>query len=85
VGRESDLFRFTVRHSFLMLLAICIITMLQAYVFTGIIPTYQKGDGSQVAMSNTAGWPYLLILAFALTILLIIIRRSGGNTRSVKS
>jgi lactate permease len=85
VGRESDLFRFTVRHSFLMLLAICILTMLQAYVVTGVIPTYHKSDGSQVAMSNTAGWPYLLILAFALTILLIIIRRSGRNTRSVKS
>lgn len=31
VGRESDLFRYTVKHSFIMLAIVCILTTLQAY------------------------------------------------------
>jgi len=31
VGKEADLFRFTVRHSFIMLIIVCILTTLQAY------------------------------------------------------
>jgi len=40
VGRESALFRFTVKHSFLMLMLICCIVLLQAYVFKWLIPVY---------------------------------------------
>ncbi|MEG1055777.1 MAG: lactate permease LctP family transporter, partial [Janthinobacterium sp.] len=36
VGKESDLFRFTLKHSLLFAIIIGIITMLQAYVFTGM-------------------------------------------------
>lgn len=39
VGRESDLFRFTLKHSIFLLLIVCIITYLQAYVFQGMMPT----------------------------------------------
>lgn len=39
VGRESDLFRFTLKHSIFLLLLICIMTYLQAYVLQGMIPT----------------------------------------------
>jgi lactate permease len=38
VGRESELFRFTLKHSLLFLVIVGIMTMLQAYVFTGMIP-----------------------------------------------
>ena len=38
VGKESELFRFTVKHSLLFAVIVGIITMLQAYVFTGMIP-----------------------------------------------
>jgi len=38
VGKESDLFRFTVKHSFILLVLICLITMLQAYVINWIVP-----------------------------------------------
>jgi lactate permease len=40
VGKESDLFRFTVKHSFILLFIVCIITFLQAYFLTWIIPLY---------------------------------------------
>lgn len=39
VGRESDLFRFTLKHSIIMLLAVCVLIYLQAYVVPGMIPT----------------------------------------------
>ncbi|MGC3947803.1 MAG: lactate permease LctP family transporter [Chryseolinea sp.] len=42
VGKESDLFRFTLKHSFVMLIAICLITCAQAYAITWIIPEYEK-------------------------------------------
>ena len=38
-GKESDLFRFTVKHSLAFLVIIGIICTLQAYVFPGMIPT----------------------------------------------
>ena len=40
VGRESDLLRFTFKHSLLLLLLICVITLLQAYIFAWLIPIY---------------------------------------------
>ncbi|KQV83314.1 L-lactate permease [Massilia sp. Root351] len=38
VGRESELFRFTLKHSLLFVVIVGIMTTLQAYVFTGMIP-----------------------------------------------
>lgn len=38
VGKESDLFRFTVKHSIIFGIFIGIITYLQAYVFPGMLP-----------------------------------------------
>lgn len=38
VGRESDLFRFTLKHSLIFAVMIGVITTLQAYVFTWMIP-----------------------------------------------
>jgi len=39
VGRESDLFRFTLKHSIFLLLLICIMTYIQAYIVPGMMPT----------------------------------------------
>jgi lactate permease len=40
VGRESDLFRFTVRHSLILLAIICMMVLAQAYLFKWMIPIY---------------------------------------------
>jgi len=40
VGKEADLLRFTLKHSFIMLFIVCIITFLQAYLITWFIPEY---------------------------------------------
>ena len=39
-GRESDLFRFTLKHSLFLVLLICILTAVQHYFFSGMIPVY---------------------------------------------
>lgn len=72
VGKESEIFRFTVKHSFLMLLVICTITILQAYVITWVVPVYQivVNVATTVAVvDNSTGFHYLLILAVALIII----------------
>ena len=38
VGKESDLFRFTVKHSLIFTCMVGVITTLQAYVLTWMIP-----------------------------------------------
>ncbi|MCL2502488.1 MAG: L-lactate permease [Bacteroidales bacterium] len=38
IGKEGNLFRFTLRHSLAMLFVICIITILQAYVLKWMLP-----------------------------------------------
>jgi len=40
VGKEAALFRFTVKHSFIMLFIVCCFTLLQAYVFKWMVPVY---------------------------------------------
>jgi lactate permease len=70
VGRESDLFRFTFRHSFIMLFFICGIVLAQAYLFKWMIPVYQMNGhvGTAASLSQGAGraYSYLLILAVVL-------------------
>ena len=39
IGQEGNLFRFTLKHSLAMTLAVCAITLLQAYWFSWMLPT----------------------------------------------
>ena len=75
VGKESQLFRFTVKHSFIMLLFICIITLLQAYVMTWLIPVYELLSNTKaVAVPDASrGYGYLLLLAILLAALVTTI------------
>ncbi|MBM7865207.1 L-lactate permease [Heliobacterium gestii] len=54
VGKESDLFRFTVKHSLFFLVVICFMTYLQATVLSWMIPVYQKGAAAVAAAANAA-------------------------------
>ncbi|HEX9956474.1 MAG TPA: L-lactate permease, partial [Fibrella sp.] len=71
VGQESQLFRFTVKHSFIMLIVICFITLAQAYAIKWIIPVYNTVSNTQaVTVPNmTKGYTYLAGLAIILAIL----------------
>ena len=88
VGKESELFRFTVKHSFIMLLFICFIVLAQAYLFSGIIPQYEMlaAKAASAVPDFTKGYTYLFVLtgvlaAFAATII-IMVRNKNSNHKS---
>ena len=74
VGKESELFRFTFKHSLIMLLLICLIVLSQAYLFSWLIPHYPTTG--KVSASLSPDFPkkyiYLLMLAGTLVLALII-------------
>ena len=82
VGQESELFRFTVKHSFIMLLFICFIVLAQAYVFSWIIPEYQMLSPSANATTPDfkKGYTYLGILMVLLITFVVAIRRVKKKT-----
>ena len=83
VGKESELLRFTVKHSFIMLFVICVLAMLQAYVITWIIPEYKILEAAIAAQSNASqGFVYLAILAVVLVLIaggVLLLNRKNDN------
>lgn len=76
VGKESDLFRFTLKHSFIMLFLISLITILQAYVIRWIVPGYIMIESAVSGQSqkNQSGFIYLIFLVTVIgTILLTVL------------
>jgi len=75
IGKESELFRFTVKHSFIMLAFICFIVLAQAYLFKWMIPAYQmiNNKTAALAVDTSKGYFYLIILFGALIILIFAI------------
>lgn len=85
VGKESDLFRFTVKHSFIMLSVICVLTCLQAYVTHWIVPDYKRIEATVPAQTSNMsnGFVYLAILGLALVLVIsfiILINRKSNKT-----
>jgi lactate permease len=72
-GREGDLFRFTLPHSIFFGSLVGLITMLQAYVFPGVIPPAVRAGAAAPA---TAGAGPLILMLTALVILLFIMLTS---------
>ena len=79
VGQESQLFRFTVKHSFIMLGFICCLTLLQAYVIKWIIPVYETLDAKKAASipDVSRGYIYLSLLAILLISLTTLVMASA--------
>jgi lactate permease len=79
LGKESQLFRLTVKHSFIMLVFICCIVMAQAYLFSGIIPEYEM-KSPNAAPANPdffTGYMYLLALAGVIIALAVLVTAMG--------
>ncbi|MEO5891889.1 MAG: lactate permease LctP family transporter [Ferruginibacter sp.] len=81
VGQESSLFRFTVKHSFFMLVLICFIVLAQAYIFKGMIPVYQMHETKAAATTTNSSTGYFCLLALlgVLIIFAMIVRGIGKN------
>jgi lactate permease len=75
VGRESELIRFTLKHSLIMLMIISIITIIQAYLISWVIPKYKivETAASQSGSNISAGFLYLLLLFLILILIAISI------------
>ena len=73
VGKESELFRFTFKHSLFMLLLICFIVMAQAYIFTWLIPHYQTPVTSTVPLPVDFSKKYIYLLLSAVVLVVIIL------------
>lgn len=88
VGKESELFRFTVKHSFILLFFICCLVLIQAYAVSWIIPKYQviTAATSSAIQNLSEGYIYLfgLIIALAALTLLIIIMNKKKKKVSEK-
>jgi len=87
VGKESELFRFTVKHSFIMLIFISLIVVAQAYMFSWIIPEYQMLIPGTAPSTDdfSKAIIYLLILAtilIALAIMVIVSNRKKIQTNN---
>jgi lactate permease len=54
VGKESDIFRFTLKHSIILTAVIGVMAMLQAYVFTWLVPVYAKAVAAAPAVATAA-------------------------------
>lgn len=76
VGKESALFRFTVKHSFFMLLIICGICLLQAYVLKWMVPVSVTTINVNATTLNTGlpGYICLIILAVIITVFIGFIK-----------
>lgn len=78
VGKESALFRFTVKHSFILLLFICLLVLGQAYWFSGIIPSPPANKINGAALNTgQPGYIWLLITAAVLAIFIALIKLTG--------
>lgn len=55
VGKESDIFRFTLKHSIFLACIVGVMHLLWAYVFTGMVPVYQKAVAAAPAAAKAAG------------------------------
>jgi lactate permease len=89
VGQESEIFRFTLKHSLILCTVVGIICMLQAYVFTWIIPTVEKAAPAAAkavaaaAATSSDGLLYLGI-TFATAVLITVMSRVLGKGLETK-
>lgn len=60
VGRESEIFRFTFKHSIILAIIVGILHMLWTYVFPGIVPVYVKPAVAAAAALKAAAGPIVI-------------------------
>ena len=83
VGKESDLFRFTIKHSLIFVFIMSILTYTQAYFLKWMIPeaiTVSGHSAAPVVQTTTgSGLSVVLITAAVLLLLGILISRKGNS------
>lgn len=85
VGRESELFRFTVKHSFILLFLICVMVFAQAYVMKWLVPSYEMITGKSVTAASdlSTGYLYLAVLIVIIVGIALAVKTSLKSKKSV--
>ena len=85
VGREGDIFRYMIKHSLILTSIIAVITYLQAYYLTWMIPEYSSvAVAAGKAMTQTQDGLIYLSVTLGMAILMTVIARwAGGGNRAV--
>jgi lactate permease len=71
VGKEPDLFRFTVKHSLILTTAIAVLVYLQTNVLGFLVPVYAKGAAAAAAVAATSGGGFVWLGATAAVIAIV--------------
>lgn len=83
VGREGDIFRYTIKHSLILATLVGVMAWLQAYVLTWMIPVVQPATASAgtAAVTTMDGLVYLAVtVSVAMTIAMVA--RLAGSRRA---
>lgn len=92
VGRESEIFRFTFKHSVALVIIMGLLHMLWTYVFPGIVPAYVKPVAAAAAAVaakagsaaiNPDGLMWLGVFVGVVALVTILSRVLGANLRTV--
>ncbi|MDB5115011.1 MAG: lactate permease [Mucilaginibacter sp.] len=78
VGRESDLFRFTIKHSFIILFFLCLLVTGQAYLFKWIIPASIPAKAAGASLNTgIPGYTWLILLGLVIAVFITILKLAG--------
>ncbi len=81
VGKESALFRFTLKHSFFILLFLCFFVLGQAYWFPWIIPKSAPVVHTlSIADAGLPGYTWLILTAVVITIFVSALKLTARKT-----
>jgi lactate permease len=86
IGREGDIFRFTLKHSIILTAVIAVMAYLQAYAIKWIVPVYAKASAAAGAAQAAAkpdlsiGGAYLAV-ALAVVIAITFLAKALGKAK----
>jgi len=72
IGKESDLFRFTLKHSLILLFFVSLLVVSQAYLVTFLVPTYEFLDTTIEKLSSESANGYLYLASLGLLVTVFI-------------
>lgn len=84
VGKESKLFRFTVKHSFILLTLVCFIVLAQTYLFSWLIPAYHLKTLDNALITHDFSRSYIYLIALGIVIGAIATIIILGNRKKIK-
>jgi lactate permease len=89
VGREGDIFRFTLKHSLILTTVVAAMAYLQAYVIKWIVPHYEKAAAAIPGAAPAAAAPFdpsvggaYLAIALAVVLVITISSRVMGKEKA---